>query len=229
MRTALRWRACRIGKGRRCRPPIRPPQDRKDTAGYVREPGRRPGSHCYRAGNAGRPRAARPGPVTARTVRASGRLWRPVRTTGYARHQGPGPGDAPSQRLGLPQHPPAGVRMRARARSWSPAPFASWSRAPRSGWRPGAPTSSTECPAPGKSSQSSAENPPGTGGSGPARPRNGTTKLTQAAHPASPRYWQPITDRGGLRRARGHSGNRTESAGPAKAGERLTLRGWPSY
>jgi len=80
MRTALCKGACRIGKGRRCRPPIRPPQDRTDTAGQVRRPGRRTGSHCYRAGNAGRPRVARPGPVTARTVRVSGRLcgqWGP--------------------------------------------------------------------------------------------------------------------------------------------------------
>jgi hypothetical protein len=67
----------------------------------------------------------------------------------------------------------------------------------RSGWKPAVSTSSRAYLVPGRSSQSSAEGPPGTGGSGPARPGNGTTKLTQAAHPVPPRHWRPITGRSG--------------------------------
>jgi class 3 adenylate cyclase len=52
---------------------------------------------------------------------------------------------------------------------------------------------SRACLIPGRSSRSSAENPPGAGGSGPARTGNSTTKLTQAANPAPPRHWRPIT------------------------------------
>jgi class 3 adenylate cyclase len=63
----------------------------------------------------------------------------------------------------------------------------------RSGWKAAAATSSGACLVPGRSSRSSAENPPGTGGSGPARTGNSTTKLTQAANPAPPRHWRPIT------------------------------------
>ena len=65
-------------------------------------------------------------------------------------------------------------------------------------------TGSRACPVPGRSSPSPAENPPGTGG-GAARPRNGTTKLTQAAHPALPCHWRPTTGRSGrasMRRAK---------------------------
>jgi class 3 adenylate cyclase len=60
-----------------------------------------------------------------------------------------------------------------------------------SGWKAAVSTSSRACPAPGRSSQLPAENPTQHERQRPARPSNSTTKLTQAAHPASPRNWPP--------------------------------------